>query len=189
MVISLAVIVLAAGVIYLFVPSDEGDEPGQTVNYQMELDSARRAAPYAVAAPKGLSKDWRATSVRYDGGAGNAKGNATWHLGFLSPDEEYVAVEQSDDSRVTNFVQDVTHRAEKSGKTESVNGDSWDHYAGSKYSALVRQDGRSTTVVLGTASLKELTHFTAALETRKAANPTQPPASSQADQQTNPSDE
>ena len=189
MVISLAVIVLAAGVIYLFVPSDEGEDPGQTVSYQMELESARRAAPYAVAAPEGLSKDWRATSVRYDGGAGNAKGNATWHLGFLTPGEEYVAVEQSDDSRAGPFVQDVTHGAKKSGETQSVNGDTWDHYTGSKYSALVRQDGRSTTVVLGTAPLKQLTHLTAALETRKAASPSQPPASSDANQPSKSSDE
>ena len=55
MLISLAVILLAAWVIYLFIPHDEEADPVRPVSYRVELDSARRAAPYPVAAPLGPS--------------------------------------------------------------------------------------------------------------------------------------
>ena len=46
MVPSLAVVLLAAFAIYLFVPHDEDVDPVKPVGYRVELDSARRAAPY-----------------------------------------------------------------------------------------------------------------------------------------------
>ncbi|WP_308416720.1 DUF4245 domain-containing protein [Streptomyces sp. AJS327] len=173
MVISLAVIVLAAGVIYVFVPHDEDEDPVKRVSYQVELDSARRAAPYPVAAPRGLSDDWRATSVRYQ-----ARGDSgsVWHLGFMAPGNEYVAIEQSDDRRPHVFVRDVTRGAEKTGKTRRIAGEDWERYSGPKYDALVREaaDGKSTTVVMGTAPDRQLTHMVEALDIRRAPSPSAP---------------
>lgn len=168
MVLSLAVIVLAAGVIYLFIPHDEDQNPVKTVSYQVELDTARRAAPYPVAAPEGLPKEWRATSVRYqaDGPEGSV-----WHLGFLTPDDEYVALEQSDARSPGKYIQDVTQRAEKTAKTVTAGGQEWQRYAGGKYDALVRTDRGtdSTTIVTGTASDEQLTKFAEALDNGEAA--------------------
>lgn len=163
MVLSLAVIVLAAGVIYLFIPHDEDQNPVKTVSYQVELDTARRAAPYPVAEPKGLPKDWRATSVTYE--ADGPEGSA-WHLGFLTPDDEYTAVEQSDDEDPAKYVESVTQGARKTSKTVRAGGEQWERYEGEKYDALVRTDPEKgcTTVVTGTASLQQLTDFAGALD-------------------------
>ncbi|MEU7738204.1 DUF4245 domain-containing protein, partial [Streptomyces griseus] len=90
MILSTLVITACAGVIYLFIPKDEHADPIKAVDFTVELATVRTAAPYPVAAPEGLPKEWKATSVRYDDVAGDA-----WHLGFLDADRRYVAVEQS----------------------------------------------------------------------------------------------
>lgn len=177
MVISLAVIVLAAWVIYLFIPHDDKKDPVKPVSYTVELNSARRAAPYPVAAPEGLSKEWRATSVRY---AADSPKGSVWHLGFMTPDNQYAAVEQSDEPRPAKFIEDVTQGATKTAKTRRVDGEEWKRYEGEKYDALVLTDKKGTTVVTGTASVKQLAQLAGALHAKNekvgTATPTPPKA-------------
>lgn len=165
MVQSLAVTGLVAGLIYVFIPHDEDHDPIKTVDYRVELQTVRRAAPYPVAAPEpgSLPKGWRATSVHY---SPESKDGAAWHLGFLDADREYVAVEQSD-GRPAAFVDNVTHQARRTDRTERINGREWTWYTGAKYDALVLQEKGVTTVVTGTAPLKHLTTMAAALQTKK----------------------
>lgn len=195
MVISLAVILLAAGVIYQFIPHDEDQDPVKPVGYHVELKSARRAAPYPVAAPQGLPKQWRATSVTYEPEGSKA---AAWHLGFMTPDNEYAAVEQSNSARPGAYVDDVTQGARKAGRSEHIGGVRWTRYEGRKYDALVHIDhgrrgggdkttgggtvagsgegaqsrhGEHTTVVTGTASADQLGRLAAALRTDDGKRP------------------
>ncbi|KOG86472.1 DUF4245 domain-containing protein [Streptomyces varsoviensis] len=163
MILSLAVIVPVAVVSYVFIPHDQHNDPIKTVSYRVELDTARRAAPYPVAAPVGLPEGWRATSVSYDG---DGKEGAAWHLGFLDPEKQYVAVEQSDGPSAV-FIDSVTRQAAKTGKTERVDGATWDLYEGEKYDALVRTERGVTTVVTGTAPHGQLTRMAAALKAEK----------------------
>ncbi|MCT2591956.1 DUF4245 domain-containing protein [Streptomyces sp. N2-109] len=172
MVLSLAVIGLAAGVAYLFIPHDEGKDPVRTVNYQVELSTAQRGAPYPVAAPEGLSKRWRATSVDYEP---TGKKEAAWHLGFISPDEEYVAVEQSN-GRPKPFVKDVTQGATKTGKSVRIDGVEWTRYEGDKYDALVRTESEVTTVVTGTAGFGQLKQMASALKAERTGPEAEPSA-------------
>jgi hypothetical protein len=144
MVFSVAVVALAAGVIYLFIPHDENKDPVRVVDYSVEVKTASRAAP----------------SVRFEGAGSDG---AAWHLGFMSPDDEYVAVEQSD-ADPKAFVDDVTHGAEKTGRTVRLAGETWTRYTGEKYDALVRTEPEVTTVVTGTAPLEQLKQLATALE-------------------------
>ncbi|OEU86277.1 hypothetical protein DB35_14710 [Streptomyces abyssalis] len=186
MVPAMAVVLLAAFVIYLFIPHDESVDPVKPVSYKVELDSARRAAPYPVLAPEGLSAKWRATSVRYEGGGADGR---VWHLGFITPDTQYAAVEQSDARRPAKYIEDVTQGARRTADTVRVRGEEWTRYEGEKYDALVRRsaaggsegsegsgdDGKAgrggkaaggrpyTTVVTGTASFEQLQKMAAAL--------------------------
>jgi hypothetical protein len=161
MVLSMAVIGVFAAIIYLFIPHDASQSPVRTVGYRVELDTARRAAPYPVAAPVGLPKGWRATSVRYDANSGNG---AVWHLGFLNPADEYVAVEQSD-GRPSAFIRSASQGAERTGGTQRVGDVRWERYQGATYDALVLEERGVTTVVTGTASFGQLGVMAAALET------------------------
>jgi hypothetical protein len=157
MVLSLLLVGAVAAVVYFFVPHS-GGETVRPISYNVELVTARRAAPYPVLAPEGLPQGWRATSVRYQG---NDNGHATWHLGFITPAGDYAAVEQSDDS-VGAVVAAQLEGAEADG-TATVAGQTWDRYQGDRYHALGHRSDEATTLVLGTAPYQDLAKLAAAL--------------------------
>lgn len=159
LVLSLGVVILAAGFIYLFIPHDDSGDPVKRVDYRVELQTARRAAPYPVAAPQGLPASWKPTSVRYSGDDFHA-----WHLGFADPEGQYVAIEQSTQAP-TPFIADASQGARKTSATQRIGGHSWQRYEGSHYDALVHRSDGATTVVTGTASFGELTKMAEALQT------------------------
>jgi hypothetical protein len=159
---SLAVIMVAAGVMYLFIPHDEDANPVQAKDYRVELLTAQRAAPYPVLAPEGLGEGWKATVVSY-----KREQDDAWQLGFLDPDTQYVAVHQST-AEPKHYIPDVTQQAKDSGKTQTVGGQVWQRWEGPKYDALVRTDGGATTVVTGTASFERLAEMAGALRSQKA---------------------
>ncbi|WP_251050123.1 MULTISPECIES: DUF4245 domain-containing protein [unclassified Streptomyces] len=158
MVRSLAVIGIVVAGIYMFLPHDEKADPTRVVDYRVETITARRAAPYPVAAPVGLPDEWRATSVTYERKNANA-----WHLGFLDPEQQYVAVEQSSDA-TAKFVAKITKHAQATGQTQQVGDLTWERWDGEKYDALVRQEQGYVTVVTGTASFEQLAKMAEALE-------------------------
>ncbi|MEU7030172.1 DUF4245 domain-containing protein [Streptomyces sp. NPDC015232] len=159
---SLAVIMVAAGVMYLFIPHDEKATPVEAKDYRVELLTAQRAAPYPVLAPQGLGEDWKATVVSY-----KREEHDAWRLGFLDPDTQYVAVQQSTEDP-KKYVPKVTLEAKNTGKTRTVGGREWQLWEGPKYDALVRSEGGATTVVTGTASFDRLAQMAGALQSRKA---------------------
>ncbi|WP_327285763.1 MULTISPECIES: DUF4245 domain-containing protein [unclassified Streptomyces] len=163
MVRSLAVIGVVVAGIYIFVPHDENADPTRVVDYRVETLTARRAAPYPVAAPVGLPAEWRATSVTFDRKAANA-----WHLGFLDPQEQYVAIEQSSDASGKHLAA-VTRQAKATGQTQQVGDLAWERWEGEKYDALVRQEQGYATVVTGTATFEDLGKMAAALEFKQGA--------------------
>ncbi|MFJ8160873.1 DUF4245 domain-containing protein [Streptomyces sp. NPDC096136] len=158
MVRSLAVIGVVVAGIYIFIPHDDKADPTRTVDYRVETLTARRAAPYPVAAPVGLPEQWRATSVTFERKNANA-----WHLGFLDPEQQYVAVEQSTDASKKNLDR-LTQKAAPTGQTQQVGDRAWERWDGEKYDALVRQEQGYVTVVTGTASFERLGAMAAALE-------------------------
>ncbi|MFD4409270.1 MULTISPECIES: DUF4245 domain-containing protein [unclassified Streptomyces] len=159
MILSLGLIGLMAGVIYIFIPHDDSKPPLKRVDYRVELLTARRAASYPVAAPEGLPQAWKATSVRYDGSEFDA-----WHLGFHDPDGQYVAVEQSTQKPAV-FIDTASQGANATKDTQHIGDQTWQRYTGGRYDALVLKAKGSTTVVTGTASFAQLTKMAEALKT------------------------
>lgn len=158
--LSLVVLGFAVFVIYLFIPHDSHADPVQVVPFSVELGQARRDAPYPVAGPEGLGADWRSTSVTY---SSSDRHNVTWHVGFVDPRQEYVAVEQSNGA-AERFVAQVTIGSHRDGGvTVEAGGRVWERYAGGRYTALVRKEQGVTTVVLGTAADGQLREMAAAL--------------------------
>ncbi|MGW0768268.1 DUF4245 domain-containing protein [Streptomyces sp. NPDC002676] len=159
---SLGVCVMAAAIVYLVVPHDDHAPGIKRVDYSVELVTARRAASYPVAAPEGLSKDWKATSVTYD-----SKDAQHWHLGFQDPEGQYVQIEQGRQNR-GDFIHEASQGAKATKQTENIGGRTWTRYSGGRYEALVLEDtSGSTTVVAGTASFGQLTKMAAALKMAK----------------------
>ncbi|WP_328448671.1 DUF4245 domain-containing protein [Streptomyces sp. NBC_00386] len=159
MILSLGLIGLMAGVIYIFIPHDDSKPDLKRVDYKVELLTARRAASYPVAAPEGLPSAWKATSVRYDGSEFDA-----WHLGFQAPDGQYVAVEQST-QRPAVFIDTASQGARQTKATQRIGDRTWQRYEGDHYDALVLQGKGATTVVTGTGSFGTLVKMAEALKT------------------------
>jgi hypothetical protein len=158
MLLSLVLIGLMAGVIYLFLPHDDSAPDIERVSYDVELVTARRAADYPVAAPDGLPDSWKATSVRFDGASFDH-----WHLGFQDPKGQYVAIEQST-QKASTFIDEASQGSEPTKTTEEIGGRTWRHYTGGRYDALVSKDKGATTLVTGTASFTRLAEMAKALK-------------------------
>ncbi|MFB4312966.1 DUF4245 domain-containing protein [Actinomadura sp. 21ATH] len=158
MVASLALV----GVIYLITPrSDEEVLP--KVDYSTQLWAMRSDAPYTVYAPEGLPATWRPTSSRMHGLGGG--GPVAWHLGFLTPREEYAALEQSNEKPAA-YIPRMTN-IKKSIGTQQVNGVAWTkhHREDKNARSLVRTLPEGPTlVVTGTASFEELAVLAGALK-------------------------
>jgi hypothetical protein len=160
MILSLVLIGMAAAVVYfLTIPHDDHAPDLKRVDYRVELLTARRAVSYPVAAPEGLPSTWKATSVRFQG-----ENSDRWHLGFQSPDGQYVQVEQST-AKPADFIDEASQGASATKRTEKIGDRTWTRYTGGRYDALVLQGTPgATTVVAGTASFTELTKMAAALK-------------------------
>lgn len=158
MLLSLAVVGAMVAVIYVFIPHDDTPQPLKRVDFTIEQATAQRAVDYPVLAPKGLSQDWKATSVRF-----NATDGDHWHLGFHAPDGKYVAVEQSTE-KAPVFIDRVTQRARETGAVERIGGKEWQSYRGERYDALVLTEKGATTVVTGSGSSAQLKQLAEALK-------------------------
>lgn len=161
MILSMGVIVLVAGFVYLFIPHDDSPREPKAVDYRVELLTARRAASYPVAAPEGLTDSWKATSVRYQGDDFD-----TWHLGFHDPEGST----WRSSSPLSGAPSSSTRRPRargRPGRPRRSCGRTWTRYEGGRYDALVLEGTKgSTTVVTGTASFAQLTKMAEALKTK-----------------------
>lgn len=157
MVLSMLAIGVVVFIGYLFIPHSAGDGI-KVVDYRSTLASAKRAAPYPLLAPEGLSDRWRATSAEFNRGGPASK---AWHLGFVTPGGQYAAVEQSLDPR-DKAVAAAVEGGRPDG-TATVGGQEWQRYQGKTYRGLVIQSGDATTVVTGSASYEELGQLAEAL--------------------------
>jgi hypothetical protein len=115
-----------------------------TVDYKTVVPEARKAARFDLQAPVRLPHGWRATSVRFDPGPVQH-----WHLGVLTPAQHYVGLEQGDRA-VTSMVHEYVDAAATRGTAVDVSGRPWSAYTdqGGDF-ALVRRQGRTTTLVVG----------------------------------------
>ena len=160
---SMAVLVIPALLLAGYAALKRGDQGGvREVAYEQELAGARERAGYAVVAPVGLDDGWRATSVRLTE-AGEDK--TWWHMGWLSPQERYVGLEQSDDDR-EDLLEELFAATREDGSS-TVAGERWDRLRETGDDpadrALVRTVEGVTIVVLGSGAYEDLEAFAASL--------------------------
>lgn len=182
MLISMAVISLPIVAIVEWFPHDskKAEDAVRTVDYAIPLDQARRDPdlPFTALAPATVPAGWRATSVHADFTPGE---QLRWELGFLTPDKQYVALDQVSGGRgvasvLAAQVPDATRVSGTAGKV-TAGGFEWQVYstADGKRHALVRTapptgSAAATTagpvgvVVSGTVGVAELTSFAGELK-------------------------
>lgn len=165
---SLAVILLPILVITVLATRSLDDHPVTVVDWQPVLAQARKAAPYHVLAPTNLPKEWRPTRVSWTkvgdpGLNGQPMSRNTWQLGFLAPDDIYVALSQGD-LKPAEFVKAETGDGVPDG-TSVVGADTWERRVkgdgGTR--SLVLSSAAVTTVVSGDTSYAALESYAATL--------------------------
>ncbi len=168
MVISMAVLIIPLALITWFFTVDpepvvEPVDPGPT------LAVAAEESPYPVLSPANLPADWTPTRVAWaaDGErwiTGEPAVGNSWQLGYLAPNEIYVAVQQRD--RATQgFLRDVTREGVPEGSTVGIDGRDWERWvsADDRTRALVWRDGEMVAVVAGDTDFAQLEAFTGTL--------------------------
>lgn len=150
------------GLVMLVTPR-KNKEMLPTIDYATQLFALRAEAPYTAYAPEGLPVRWRPTSSRLTGLKDN--GPVAWHLGFVTPSDQYAALEQSNEQPVSEYLWRMTNSRKPTG-TQQVAGATWQQYyrKDKDQRSLVRTLPGMTLVVTGKASYDELTVLAASLK-------------------------
>ena len=139
------------------------DDPVREVDPTNAERTVSELAGYDLLAPRGLSDDWRATSVRTDAGRASAGDPVTLQIGWLTPAEEfaeYVVSDDRDDSALTDVLADATEDG-----AQQIDGDQWERLTTPRgETALTRTEGTATLLVTGSASDDELATLAGSLQ-------------------------
>ncbi|WP_369136772.1 DUF4245 domain-containing protein [Modestobacter versicolor] len=139
------------------------DDPVREVDTSGAERTAAERASYELLVPRGLSEDWRPTSVRTDAGQATAGDPITLQIGWLTPDEEfaqYVVSDDADAAALTDVLDDATDDG-----TEQVGGESWQRVTTERgETALTLAQGTATLLVTGSASDEELQTLAGSLQ-------------------------
>jgi hypothetical protein len=158
----ISMLVVGAGVLALWLPFHRSTpDPVKVVDPTSVIQGARAAESWPVLAPVGLPSTWRCTSARIDTAL---DGQDIVHLGYLTPDDTYVGLEQSA-TKAISFVSDSTVSGRETG-TRDVAGTTWTTYQNDDgtHRSLVRSASGATYVVVGTATWDVLDRFASTLQ-------------------------
>ncbi|TDC84655.1 DUF4245 domain-containing protein [Actinomadura sp. 7K507] len=167
--------------IYAITPRSD-KEVLPTVDYGAQLWAMRNDAPYTVHAPEGLSDRWRPTSSRLNGLGQGGGEPVAWHLGFVTPGDEYAALEQSNE-KASEYVPRMANSSKPVG-TQQVNGQTWTKYhrEDKQANSLARTlPGGVSLVVTGTATYEELAVLAGSLKPQSKDNAPLTPSSGAAE--------
>ena len=126
---------------------------------------ARQESGWAISQPR-LPAGWKATNVRFESAVDGVR---TWHAGYLSPEGQYVSIDQTAVSLATrSWISARTSNGQAEG-TLSAAGRTWREFSSRdiiQRSLMSTGSGARelTTVLSGTASYAELAQFAEALQ-------------------------
>lgn len=155
-----ALIGVVAVVVIAFTVMKPDERLPDPVDYSGVVEMVRAEYPYPPAVPSPEPDGWRATSVDHSTDAGGHR----WRLGFLTDDEAFVGVEQSD-GEIQAYLADRLRGFEADG-TSMVSGTSWERHRQVESPhdhALLREADGVVTIVRGTESYDALEDFAASL--------------------------
>jgi Protein of unknown function (DUF4245) len=143
MIRSLALIVLPLIVIAVIFTNVPDDHPVKEVDWKPVLTAARDQAPFDVLAPANLPEGWRATRVNWVPLGkpyfnGEASPRNLWQIGFLTPDDVYIDLNQGD-AQPQEMVDQQSREGTPDGSSV---------IAGQTWQRLVSPDSRTRSLVL-----------------------------------------
>jgi uncharacterized protein DUF4245 len=139
------------------------DDPVREVDTSSAERAVAQLASYQLLVPRGLSDDWRPTSVRTDAGQASAGDPVSLQIGWLTPAEEFAEYVVSDDPAAAALT-DVLKDAMQAGSRQ-IGGESWQQLTTERgETAFTRAEGTATLVVTGSASDAELKDLAGSLQ-------------------------
>jgi hypothetical protein len=143
MIRSLAVILIPLVVITIIFTNTPDDHPVKEVDWKPVLTTAQKEAPFEVLAPTNLPEGWRATRVTWVPQGepylnGEASPRNLWQIGFLTPEDVYIDLNQGD-ARPQELVDQQSQAGTPDGSS-IVAGQTWER--------LVSPDSRTRSLVL-----------------------------------------
>ena len=145
------------------------EPPVTAIDWRPVAQQAASEADYEVLAPANLPEGWVATRARYvpTGGpllGGDPAIGDTVQLGFLSPEQRYIGLDQRDVAP-EQFVASVTRNGRAEGSTDAV-GRTWLRMVSEdgRTRALVSQGEDAVTIVSGDLPYEVLEAFVTTLE-------------------------
>lgn len=169
MVRSLAIILVPLVLIYWLFTKDIEEQPVQSIDYAPTLREANERAPYTVMAPEGLGDGWIPTQSHYfdDGQLGRdgepTQGNE-WVVGFISPDEVYYSVLQTDHDPAET-IGELSRGGQQQG-SETIEGRQWERWRSpdGRTGVLATTTDGVTLTVTADADFTQLSDFARTLE-------------------------
>lgn len=168
MVRSMAVILIPILIITFFFTRNLDDIPVTEVDWRPVLATARREAPFPVVAPENLPNGWRATRVTWvKTGEPHLNGRPSarnlWQLGYLTPDDVYIALNQGD-LRPAELIDDATREGSPDGSS-TVAGRQWERRVSpdDRTRSLVLSTPEVTTVIAGDTTFEGLELYASTL--------------------------
>ena len=160
MVRSLLVVLVLVFVVVALNVQRHPDSEVRRFDYSGVFSQARGQASYDVLAPIGLPDAWVPTSARTT----RAGAAVTWHVGFVTPADDYAALEQSDGNPAV-FVRQFVDGGDRAGSVV-IGTVTWRRVEGGdpEPRALVLERDAVTTVVAGNAGWAELRELAASLQ-------------------------
>ena len=140
---SLALILIPLVVITIIFTNTPDDHPVKEVDWTPVLATAQKEAPFEVLAPANLPESWRATRVNWVPQGepylnGEASPRNLWQIGFLSPDDVYIDLNQGD-ARTQELVDQQSREGTPDGNSV---------VAGQTWQRLISPDGRTRSLVV-----------------------------------------
>lgn len=147
-------------VVWLYSPNDSSEV--SAVDPSPQLAYAATVADFDVLAARGLPSGWRSTSAAVT--PSTPEGPHTVRVGYVTPDEEFAQVVQSDRPR-EDLLADVLGEGVLTDGPVDVGGTVWEGLrTADGEAALVRAEGTSFVVVTGSAPVAVLDDLAGALQ-------------------------
>ena len=163
MVRSLGVMAVVVAITLIFVPGllhPSKSQRFQPVRYSDYVDGFRQVTTLSAYVPVGLGSGWYANSANLT----RRDGTAHLHLGFVAPNDKYLAIEESNGT-ANGFIRDVVGAS--GGRVLGqvvINGVSWVRSLSEKgETTLAHTTGGVTVVITGSGTLPQQQELAAAL--------------------------
>jgi hypothetical protein len=168
MIRSLAVILIPLVILTALFTDVPKQRAVTEVDWRPVLATARREAPYPVLAPTNLPAGWRAVQAEWDKAGGTTQNGQPsvrnlWQLGFLTPDDIFIGLDQGD--LLADDLIDEQSRAGAPDGESTVNGQGWQRLVSpdGRTRSLVRRDPTVTSIISGDLPYPALEAYAATL--------------------------